>query len=125
MNVFNPEDDVLKTSPHRNKCTVTRQTVFLLQAYPSSSRDDSLVLLAPVPKYFQGQSSHVLAGEEKQLMKMKAMYFLQRTVMRKAPTTPISHNALQEQGEGEEETQFRYNALEKSRDSVVAQLLPP
>lgn len=89
MNVFNPEDDVLKTSPHRNKCTVTRQTVFLLQAYPSSSRDDSLVLLAPVPKYFQGQSSHVLAGEEKQLMKMKAMYFLQRTVMRKAPTTPF------------------------------------
>lgn len=66
MNIFNPEHDVLKNLSHSNKCTLTKQTVFLLQAYPSSSRDDSLVLLVPVPKCFPDQSSHVLAGEEKQ-----------------------------------------------------------
>lgn len=66
MNIFNPEHYVLNDYlSHSNKHTATRQTVFLLQAYPSSSRDDLLVLLALVPKYFQGQSSHVLAGEEK------------------------------------------------------------
>lgn len=83
------------------------------------------MLLVPVPKYFQGQSSHVLAGEEKQLRKMMGMYFLQGTIIKESSKNTFPYNALQEQGEGEEETQFRHNALEKTRDSVVAQLLSP
>lgn len=93
MNVFNPEDDVLKTSPHCNKCTVTRQTVFLLQAYPSSSRDDSLVLLAPVPKYFQGQSSHVLAGG-KTINENEGHVFFAKNCHEESSNNSISHNAL-------------------------------
>lgn len=83
------------------------------------------MLLVPVPKCFQGQSSHVLTGEEKQLGKMMGMYFLQGNCHEENSNNTILHNALQEQGEGEEETKFRHNALEKSRDSVVAQLLSP
>lgn len=54
---------------------MTRQTVSLLQVYPSSSRDDSLVLLVLVPMYFQGQSSLVLAEEENCLVKKMGIDF--------------------------------------------------
>lgn len=60
----------------------TRQTVFLLRACPSSSRDDSLVLLVLVPKYFQGQSSHVLAAEESNQLKWWEYKYLQQIVIR-------------------------------------------
>lgn len=47
---------------------MVRYTVFLLQAYPSSSRDDLLVLLVLVLVCFQDQSSPVLARKKELIL---------------------------------------------------------